>query len=66
MIRPNRLGIILIVAGCLLAAFSLSVDLLGIGVTDRRFGELQFAGLSIGAIVFILGYAMVLATWHRD
>lgn len=65
MIRPDRLGIILMVVGIALAVASFAVDWLAIGAAYTSFGEYQFAGLSIGAMVFMLGYALFISTWKR-
>jgi hypothetical protein len=64
MIEPNRLGAILIAAGIALAAASLGANVLGLDAYPT-FGEFQYAGVSIGAITFMLGYAIFIATWRR-
>jgi hypothetical protein len=64
MVEPKRLGVMLIVVGIALAAASIAANRLGVGAYPT-FGEFQYAGVSIGAITFMLGYAIFIATWRR-
>lgn len=64
MVEPKRLGAILIAAGIALAAASMTANWLGIGA-NTTFGKYQYAGVSIGAMIFMLGYTILIATWRR-
>jgi|ADurb_Total_1213_FD_contig_21_2546754_length_243_multi_2_in_0_out_0_1 hypothetical protein len=52
-------GIILIVVGLVIAALSLTLDLIGFG-RDPGFGYVQQAGTAAGVIVFAAGLLLAL------
>jgi|GEM_PF-1321690 len=58
--EPKLVGIIALVVGLGLAVLGISADLLGIGVTPGMMGEYQFISVAGGAILFMLGFTILL------
>ncbi len=56
---PKTLGLVLIVAGIVVALLFGFADVIGIG-DQNRFGSQQVAGTVIGALVFIVGLVIYL------
>jgi hypothetical protein len=57
----RTLGIILIVAGLVLAVLSASADAVGIGSQPVVFGILQIAGLAVGVVLIVVGLYLYMA-----
>jgi hypothetical protein len=62
MVEPKVIGLITLIVGLALAALGLFADKMGIGVTPGVIGEYQWIGLTSGAILFIMGFTILLFT----
>jgi hypothetical protein len=60
--HPKLIGILALVGGLLLAGVAGLADYAGIGSTTSTIGDIQWFGITAGAIVFILGLTVLLLT----
>jgi hypothetical protein len=60
--HPRLIGILALVGGLLLAGLAGLADYTGIGSTTSTIGDIQWLGITAGAIMFILGLTVLLLT----
>jgi hypothetical protein len=60
--HPRLVGILALVGGLILAGVAGIADYIGIGSTTSLIGDIQWIGLTAGAILFILGLTVLLLT----
>jgi hypothetical protein len=65
-LRPGVLGPALTGLGLAMAAVALLADVIGLGRNPKIIGQYQFILLCVGAIVFMLGFAITIAVWPGD
>jgi hypothetical protein len=58
--EPKLVGILALVGGLALAALGIFADMLGIGSTRGIIGGHQFISIASGAILFMLGFTILL------
>jgi hypothetical protein len=60
--NPRLVGILALLGGLLLAVVAGAADYLGVGGTASVIGDIQWIGITAGAILFILGLTVLLLT----